>query len=87
MFRLARETRVPAIRQRAFNSVVVMVLFIFPSLVRRKRGFPFEIRRHGDPLPLVPRQPEVLVLELVREADVARVLEAGAEVEVIDPNQ
>src|SRR5271156_568835 len=38
-----------------------------------------------DPLPLVPRQPEVLVLELVRETDVARVLEAGAEVEVFDP--
>jgi hypothetical protein len=40
MVRLARETRVPAIRQRAFNSVVVMVLFIFPSVVRRKRRFP-----------------------------------------------
>ena len=63
MFRLARETRVPAIRQRAFNSVVVMVLFVFPSLVRRKRRFPLEIRRHRDPLPLVPRQPEVLVLD------------------------
>jgi hypothetical protein len=60
MFRLARETRVPAIRQRAFNSVVVMVLFIFPSVVRQA------------PFPL--RQREVLVLELVRESDVARVL-------------
>jgi len=40
MFRRARETRVPAIRQRAFNSVVVMVLFIFPSMVRRKRVSP-----------------------------------------------
>src|SRR3984885_5583283 len=81
--RSSRGTLLPS--QRAFNSVVVMVLFIFPSLVRRKRRFPLEIRRHRDPLPLVPGQPEVLVLELVRESDVARVLEAGAEVEVIDP--
>jgi hypothetical protein len=69
----------------AINSVVVMVLFIFPSLVRRKRRFQLKIRRHRDPLPLVPRQREVLVLELVRESDMARVLETGPEVEVVDP--
>jgi hypothetical protein len=39
----------------AINSVVVMVLFIFPSLVRRKRRFPLKIRRHRDPLPAGPK--------------------------------
>ena len=61
MFRLARETRVPAIRQRAFkfSSSDGPVYF-------SERGTP------QAPFPL--RQREVLILELVRESDVARVL-------------
>src|SRR5271154_7317471 len=62
----------------------MMVLLIFPSLVSCKRRFPLEIRCPRDPLSLAPRQREVLVLERVRESDMARVLQAGAEVEVID---
>src|ERR1700678_2157756 len=62
----------------------MMVLLMFPSLVSRKRRFPLEIRRHRDPRSLAPRQREVLVLELVRESDMTRVFQAGAEVEVVD---
>jgi hypothetical protein len=43
-----------------------------------------DVRRHPDTSPLFPWECEILALERIREADVVRILKAGAEIKMVN---
>ena len=60
------------------------VLFVLPDFASLEREIPLEIRIALDRLSLLPRKPEVDVLELVVKADLTRVFKARAEIHLVD---
>jgi hypothetical protein len=65
------------------TSVGVAVLLLRPGAVGLEAGIALEVLRHRYAA-FDPRQLEVLILKGVVEADLARIVEAGPEIDVID---
>src|SRR5919108_6051234 len=65
-------------------SVRMAVRLVVPNAVGAQADLTFEIWRHLDAPPLLPRKREVFVLESIGEADVIRILQAATEIEMVD---